>query len=226
MKEVETTHYWPLPFNLLTFANFRKYPNEFADHVISNDVLSRTILPNGLLVTDRLLQLKQPIPSFLRRIGLPFPETTYFFERSVLNPQTQEFEATTHNLSMRSFFQATEICSYFADNETGGTNFHQKASFTACSYFSKVIEDFAVSRFKSNADKGRQGLTSVIKSLEDELEDFGMKFEKKIGDVKHSLEDLEHRMQESLEDVKTQFSAFEESCGGQWESPYHHNPFC
>jgi hypothetical protein len=226
MKEIETKHYWQYPFDLLTFANFRKYPNEFADHVISNDVLSRKILPNGLMVTDRLLQLKQPIPSFLRRLGLPFPETTYFFERSILNPQTQAFEATTHNLSMRSFFQATEICSYFADKESGGTNFHQKASFTACSYFSKIIEDFAVSRFESNADKGRKGLRSVLQALEDELEEFGTKFGQKIGDVKHSLEDLEHRMHGTMEDVKTQFSAFEESCAGNWENPLDHNPFC
>lgn len=120
MKEVVLNFYWDYPWSLLTFANFSKYPNEHANHVLSVDVISRSITPAGLLVTDRLLQLKQPIPSFLRKIGLPFPETTYFLERSYLNPKTQAYSATSYNLSMRSFFLAQETCSFDSDPEKGG----------------------------------------------------------------------------------------------------------
>ena len=242
MKEVETNFYWDYPWKLFTFANYNKYPNEFATHVVSVDVIQRQVTPEGLLVTDRLLQLKQPLPSILRRLGLPVPETSYFLERSVINPQTQHYEATSYNLSMRSLFQATEICYVKADPEKGGTQFQHKAQFTACSYFSKLVEDAAVSRFESNAVKGREGMQSVLKKLEEEVDWFSKEFKLHLEKVKMQLVDLEKGLENRLEsiesDVKKQIlkpawlgfsplvKSLDSSCSGRWYSEFHNNPFC
>ncbi|KAJ3302475.1 hypothetical protein HDV03_004963 [Kappamyces sp. JEL0829] len=242
MKEVATEFYWHYPWTNFTYGNFNKYPNEFATHVVSVDVIDRNITKDGLLVTDRILQLKQPIPSILRKIGLPFPETTYFLERSILNPQTKHYEATTHNLSMRSFFQAIEICSIKADPEQGGTKFQQKAQFTACTYFNRLVEDAAVSRFESNAEQGREAMKLVLEKLHLEVDWFAREFDHQMAQVKKGISRLEHRLEDFEHGVKTHMhtlnsvgvsAAFQshtdtidEGCSGKWHSHLHSNPFC
>lgn len=186
MKEVENKYYWEYPFGFLTFANYRKYPNQHSDHVISVDVVDRKIDTKGFIITDRIFQLKQPVPLVLRSLGIALPETTFFLERSVLDPTSQEYTATSYNLTMRQFFEATESCKLTAKN--GGTVYQQKASFTAFSYFSKMIEEVAVSRFEANAAKGRDGLRSVLDSLELELKTIGMAPVKMHAESRMSLE--------------------------------------
>jgi hypothetical protein len=239
MKEFRTEFYWEYPWTNFTYGNFNKYPNEYASHVVSVDVIDRRITREGLLVTDRILQLKQPIPSILRKIGLPFPETTYFLERSTLNPQTQHYEATSYNLSMRSFFQAIEICSFKGDPEQGGTQFRQRAQFTACSYFARILEDVAVSRFESNAATGRVAMKSVLEKLHQEMDWFGKEFEDQMRKVKVGLANIEHRLEDFEQDVKSHMARkstsnsfykaanqADKACSGKWHTSFHSNPFC
>ena len=153
----------------MTFANWLKYPNEHSSHVLSCDVINRKLTPTGELQTDRLLCLKQPIPSLLRKVGFQIPEKTWFLERSILNPKTQIYESKSYSLSMRSLFQAEEICIYENDEESG-TLFTQKAQFTVFSYFSKLIEEQAGKRFLMNAERGRKGLESVVMKVGAEAE--------------------------------------------------------
>lgn len=239
MKEVQTSFYWDYPWKLFTFGNFNKYPNEFASHVISVDVLNRHITSEGYLITDRLLQLKQPIPSILRKLGLPIPETSFFLERSTLDPVTQHYEATSYNLSMRSLFHAIEVCSFKQDPTTGGTQFEQRAKFTACSLFSRLVEEAAVSRFESNAARGRMGMQSVLSKLHNEVDWFKHEFEqhmmkakKTMNQLEHQLDDLEIGLKSRINSqnfwtgFKTSTALVEDGCSGKWYSPSHHNPFC
>jgi hypothetical protein len=166
-----------------------KYPNEYASHVASVDVISRHISPTGEIITDRLLQLKQPIPSIIKKIGISFPEVTYFLERSTLNRETLVFQAKSYSLSLRSIFRAREVCTFSADPESGGTVFVQEAEFTAFSFFSKIIETAAVNRFHANAAQGRMGLESV-------LENIGAQAEKVANDAIA----FEHRLAQGLKD--------------------------
>lgn len=192
---------WPT----LTLGNFNKYPNEHANHVLSVDVISRTIEPSGELVTVRLLQMKQPIPSIFQKLGLPFPEKSYFLERSVLNKKTQVYEATSYSLNMRDFFQAEEVCRYHADQTNGGTLFTQTAKFTAFSYFANMIEEIAINRFKANASKGIKGLEAsmekikvefgeTLNELEQKFEKMGMEIEKAGLEAKETINELDKEL--------------------------------
>eukprot|EP00842_Homolaphlyctis_polyrhiza_P003541 jgi/Hompol1/4188/HPOL_007003-RA len=161
------SHSWPL----LTFANWRKYPNEHAPHVLSVDVLSRRVNPEtGVLETERLLRCKQTVPGVLRALGFNIPEEAYFLETSTLDPETQTYVAKSINLSLRSLFTAEETCVFKPDplKPSELTCFSQRmeiATVGALSMFSRLIEDAAVSRFQANAARGRQGLESVVQAL-------------------------------------------------------------
>ncbi|KAJ3270528.1 hypothetical protein HDV01_007731 [Terramyces sp. JEL0728] len=209
MREVEQQHRFEFPWKVLTFANWNKYPNEHASHVASVDIISRNIAPDGKLITHRLLQLKQPIPSIFKKLGIPYPESAYFLEMSVLDPQTQQFEATSVSLSMRNFVRAKETCCFSPDPESGGTLFLQKASFTAFSFFAKIIEEVAVNRFEANSARGRHGLESVIEKISTEIENFALgakDFETRVASkVKEGIVGLEKEYSTKINEVEHQF---------------------
>ncbi|KAI8802878.1 PRELI-like family-domain-containing protein [Cladochytrium replicatum] len=170
MKLFQATHQFDHPWDTLTRANWRKYPNELSDHVLSVDILSRSVDPQtGVLRTERLLCCKQNAPSLLRRLMPSIPEYAYFREVSELNPNTREYTAQSVNLTLRNLLTVTETCVYRADpTDATKTIFEQRASVVAgvaSSAFKAVagmMEDVCVSSFKTNAEKGRRALEMVV----------------------------------------------------------------
>ncbi|KAL2912966.1 hypothetical protein HK105_207532 [Polyrhizophydium stewartii] len=181
------------PWGLLTSANFQKYPNEHASHVLSVDTLERTVDPaTGVISSTRLLRCKQALPSVIRRLGFNVSDEAFFLETSTLDPTTQIYTAKTVNLSLRSLFTAEETCVFKPDpqNPLQHTRFSQRAEITtvgALSLFSRLVEDAAVNRFKANAAKGRQGLESVIQAVIAEAQSVEARV---AGGLKESLEGL------------------------------------
>lgn len=58
-------------FHQLAGTIFRKYPNEYAQHVVSVDVLDRSIDPEtGVLRTERLIGVNQPAPRWVASVSL------------------------------------------------------------------------------------------------------------------------------------------------------------
>jgi hypothetical protein len=165
MKLWETEHTFEHPWHTITLAHWNKYPNPYAQHVISVDIINREIR-DGKLYTERLLQCRQPAPSIFRRIGFGFPETTWFVEYSVTDPKTRDYKAVTHNLSMREYFCCQETLTY-STVSTHRTMYSVNAKVTAVGFsaLGSLVEHAAVNRFKANALKGRQGLEAAIDSL-------------------------------------------------------------
>ncbi|KAJ3005200.1 UNVERIFIED_CONTAM: hypothetical protein HDU68_004709 [Siphonaria sp. JEL0065] len=113
MKLFEQTQTISYPWDIVTTANWIKYPNEISTHVISLDILSREVDPvSGVLRTERLLCCKQSSPKFLRTIGVPIPEVAWFREVSYLDPKTRTYTATSVNLTMRNIMVVKETCIY------------------------------------------------------------------------------------------------------------------
>ncbi|KAJ3025458.1 UNVERIFIED_CONTAM: hypothetical protein HDU68_007118 [Siphonaria sp. JEL0065] len=113
MKLFEQTQTISYPWDIVTTANWIKYPNEISTHVISLDILSREVDPvTGVLRTERLLCCKQSSPKFLRTIGIPIPEVAWFREVSYLDPKTRTYTATSVNLTMRNIMVVKETCVY------------------------------------------------------------------------------------------------------------------
>jgi hypothetical protein len=235
----EAQHKFAYSWPVITLGNWQKYPNPYSTHVLSVDVISRHINKNGELVTDRLLQMKQPIPSLFKKLGLPFPEVSFFFERSILNRETQVLKATSYSLSMRSLFRAEELCSYNADPSTGGTLFIQKANFTAFSFFSSLIEEIAINRFIANAGNGKLGLESAIHKVINSAESFALgafeeakQIESKLEmNVKETFYELETTLEKVGNEAKETMSELDKEFGGHisrvFEQDYTkvYNPF-
>lgn len=175
MKLFATSHVFPFPWHTLTTANWRKYPNDMAQHVISCDVIDRHVDERGVLHTERLIVCKQNAPSIMRRFGVS--DIAYFREVSTLDPSGKEYTATTVNMSLTNICTVVETCSFIPDpnHPIDSTLFEQRGNVTAgkaLSALGRLVEEAAVNRFYSNAHVGRAALQSVIDMVVAEAKEF------------------------------------------------------
>ncbi|SGY68095.1 BQ5605_C004g02848 [Microbotryum silenes-dioicae] len=126
----ETSCTFGFPWTAQVFAVLNKYPNPLAPHVVSIDVISRTILDDGTIRSERLLGLQQDSPKWVNRM-LGSEDTTYCREvsfvvpSSLVNPAVSSTEATSTchleppkllmastNLTLSHIMQCRESISY------------------------------------------------------------------------------------------------------------------
>jgi PRELI-like family len=90
-----TTSDYQYPFETVTLAIFSKYPNPFASHVESCDVIERT-LKDGILTTTRLFKKTGKLPSWVTWISM---RNAYVLEKSVVDLRKKRMVVETRNLS-------------------------------------------------------------------------------------------------------------------------------
>lgn len=169
MKLFEAQHVFNAPWNLVSVANWSKYPNKNCPHVTAVDVVDRRVDPNtGVLYTERIIKCKQSAPAWAMKL-LGGQEDTYIREISEVDPNSRVLRMTSKNMSLSHFLTVQEVVTYKpAQSDPHHTVFNQEAKVTAYGFFSTLarkIEDMSVDRFKENAIKGRQGFESVLQSL-------------------------------------------------------------
>ncbi|KAI8920110.1 hypothetical protein PhCBS80983_g02966 [Powellomyces hirtus] len=209
MKFTENQYLFAHPFGTITEANWRKYPNEYSSHVLSVDILSREVCPTtGVLRSERLVSVKQSAPALLRRL-LPIPEVTYFREVSFLDPKRKSYKAISNNLSMRSIVDVEETCEFNAADpqspDSGGTVFKQRAEVNALgalSYAARLVEETAVSSFKANSWKGRQGLETVVDKILMEAEGLEAGFKELEAEFKNLEADFKEGIEAGIEGMR------------------------
>ncbi|KAG0677046.1 hypothetical protein C6P40_003073 [Pichia californica] len=168
MKEFSATQYFDYPWEYVTAANWRKYPNEISTHVVAVDVLRREFDPvNQILKSERLITCKQPIPKWLKAF-VANADTSYVREVSVVDRLGETLTLRSVNLTMAKLLKVYETVIYTPDKSDplNKTKFSQLAQFKSNAGWSKLenqIESWAVERFQQNASKGKLGFESILK---------------------------------------------------------------
>ena len=167
MKLFANTHAFSHSWQQVTAANWRKYPNEMSPQVVNVDILNRSVDPTtGIMKTERLIACKQPIPSWMRRL-FGADDVSYCYEVSYTDARRQSHESTTTNLTFSDMMRLEERVKYTADPQkpTEQTVMEQSVAVDADAFYSAIknrVEEFSVSRFQVNAEKGRAALEMVI----------------------------------------------------------------
>ncbi|CAH1768007.1 11031_t:CDS:2 [Entrophospora sp. SA101] len=169
MKLFETSYTFLYPWSKVSAAHWNKYPNDNCPHVVTIDVLDRSVDPKtGILRTERLVKIHQNIPRIFRRIFGDFAES-YAREVSEVDPKNKLLKMTSTNLTMRNIINVSEIITYAEDpNDPSRTLFKQEARIRcneSINKFTNYIEDFFIQRFRENSMKGRQGFEGVLEKL-------------------------------------------------------------
>ncbi|WYZ41721.1 hypothetical protein EsH8_V_000616 [Colletotrichum jinshuiense] len=152
-------------------ANWRKYCpwNDKTTHVLAVDILARSVDPStGILRTERLITGKQTAPKWIASlIGTSGGDSdiSQVFEVSYVDPATKTVTMVSQNLTFANLISVQETVVYKPISATQ-TQFVQDAQITAlCGGWQKIknsIEDQCISRFRDNAQKGKEGFESVL----------------------------------------------------------------
>ncbi|KAJ7042667.1 PRELI-like family-domain-containing protein [Mycena alexandri] len=176
------------PWSHVVVGMWHKYPNPKCSHVVSIDVLDRTVDPEtGIIRTERILGCKQKTPTWIVKVRLlrqsrsmcrltPVlqifggSEDAFVREISFIDPTTQNATITSVNLSLSQFATCFERIQYLPapNNRTSFTQTAEiQARMTLWRSAADGLEKWLVQRFEQNAHLGKLGFTDVLRSLEE-----------------------------------------------------------
>lgn len=95
------------PWSIVSLAFFLRYPNPYAAHVTSCDVISRDFTPSGTLVTTRLILKRGSLPRWAPQ-GIISRAESWVIEESEVDPFGQVVKCKTKNLDHVKVMQVEE----------------------------------------------------------------------------------------------------------------------
>lgn len=215
MKIFESTHLFNYPWEQVSAANWKKYPNEMSTQVMAVDILRREVDPKTrILKTERLITCEQSIPSWLRFLvgGM---NKSYVREISEVDPINKTLIMRSINLTMNNLLQVYEVVTYKPDpnDPLNKTVFYQEAQITAYASIARIcnkVEEWSVDRFDFNAKRGKIGFESVLKQVHTNWNEVRTAIEgtvhDNLNDVKFAIGEKVNAWDEVTEKVKHQLS--------------------
>jgi hypothetical protein len=95
------------PWSIVSLAYFLRYPNPYASHVISCDVISRTHTQSGTLLTTRLILKRGALPRWAPQ-GIISRAESWIVEESEVDPTGKVVTCRTRNLDHVKVMQVEE----------------------------------------------------------------------------------------------------------------------
>ncbi|KAE9410680.1 MSF1-domain-containing protein, partial [Gymnopus androsaceus JB14] len=174
MHFVNQTFNYEHPWSHVVIGMWYKYPNPKCTHVVSVDVLERSVDPKtGVIRTERVLGCKQKAPKWIVKL-FGGSEDAFVREISFIDPRTQNATITSENLSLSQFATCLEKIQYTPSKNAGSTTFLQTAEIQARMAIWRSaadgLEKWMAQRFEQNAQLGKMAFTDVLRRLWDERE--------------------------------------------------------
>jgi len=167
VKLFSTDHIFQHPFERVTSAFWRKYPNDKAGHVKAIDITDRRIDEQGRLITNRIMSCQSVLPGWLRSAGLP--QSCFVAESSIVDPATRTMVVKSNNLSGSSLIVVEETCTYKADAAAPASSTHYKheARFTAfLPFVAGKFESYSVANLQSKSKDGMAMIENLCQRIE------------------------------------------------------------
>ena len=95
------------PWPVVSLAFFLRYPNPYASHVVSADVISRSFTPEGTLITKRLVLKRGALPKWFPQ-GIVSRAEAWVVEESEVDPYGKVVRCQTRNLDHVKVMQVHE----------------------------------------------------------------------------------------------------------------------
>ncbi|KAG9104599.1 hypothetical protein FRC06_001066 [Ceratobasidium sp. 370] len=165
VKFFSQSHLYDEDWPTVTLAFFLRYPNPFAAHVISCDVIDRSLTPSGTLHTTRLILKRGNAPKWLPRGVVPRSQS-WIIEESEVDSAGRRVSCATRNLEHTKALRVIEQVS-LRPVEDGRTLHTTEARFVSRFGWglTKRIENYASTKFRANIEKSRQGISLVMNLL-------------------------------------------------------------
>eukprot|EP00761_Pharyngomonas_kirbyi_P010784 gb/GECH01010807.1/.p1 GENE.gb/GECH01010807.1/~~gb/GECH01010807.1/.p1 ORF type:complete len:191 (+),score=27.45 gb/GECH01010807.1/:1-573(+) len=161
------SHVYDHPWERVTFAHWRKYPNPNCPHVLDVDVTNRHLDPEGKLHSTRIMTCKQAIPDWVMKVV--GSSQAYVLEQTEVDPKQKVMTLKSKNLSFPNLISVQETCTYRPDPaDHMRTLFQQKAKIEVQvppMFLARKAEGMTLSTFHQKAKTG----LDVVESLCDKI---------------------------------------------------------
>ncbi|XP_054719592.1 protein slowmo-like [Uloborus diversus] len=210
MKIWTSEHTFQHPWETVTQAAWRKYPNPMNPAVEAIDIVDRSI-SNGVLKTHRLISSKWGLPSWASRL-LGADKTCYASEHSEVNPTNKTMTLMTKNLTFCNEVSVVEKLTYSPHpSKEDCTLLKQEAVVTIRNVpLSSYIEDYLAKTISNNANKGRQAMEWVIGKINDEVHGLTQKTVKGMDELTVTAKKSISVVEDLTSSAKNDFNHFAE----------------
>lgn len=177
------------PWTHVQLGIWKKYPNPHCTHVMTVDVLDRSVDPKtGVVRTERILGCKQKAPSWIVKVGhrlrlcgmctclrsmklLGGSNDAFVREVTFVDPLNERTTIISTNMSMSQYVTCTERIQYTPSPSAPleKTSFLQTAEIQTrmplLKSLANRLEQWSCERFGDNAKLGRMGFEFVLRNL-------------------------------------------------------------
>jgi len=170
VKLFSQSHTYLHPWNNVTSAFWRKYPNPLAPQVIEVDCYDRSLdVKSGDLTTRRIVTCEiGGLPDWMSQIGVS--NRIFCYETTVVNAERQEMVVKSRNLTMSSVMLIEETCAYKSHpSNANWTQYSQEARISAFfPLLSSRLESFTHTCLSSKAIKGLEAIEFLCQRIHKE----------------------------------------------------------
>ncbi|KAG7188732.1 hypothetical protein KM043_008352 [Ampulex compressa] len=206
MKIWTSEHIFNHPWETVTQAAWRKYPNPINPAVIGTDVIDRKVV-NGVLHTHRLVSSRWGFPGWTQPL-IGHANICYASERSEVDPTNKEMVLKTRNLTFCNNIAVDETVRYTPHpTDTSKTLLTQEAVITVQGVpLTSYMENLLTSRISFNANMGRQAMEWAIDKLESEVKELANTAVKSTDELFHQtcrqIDDLTSKTKHSMDELQ------------------------
>jgi len=150
------------PWAIVSLAFFMRYPNPYASHVLSCDVISRTVTTSGTLLTTRLILKSGSLPKWAPQ-GIVSRAESWVVEESEVDPNGKVMRCITKNLDHVKVMSVEERI-LLEQPQDGKSLLSTEARFVSGFGWglTKSIENHGLAKFKANIQRSREGLSVIL----------------------------------------------------------------
>ncbi|EJF66423.1 MSF1-domain-containing protein [Dichomitus squalens] len=162
MKFYSQSFLYDDPWSIVSLAYLLRYPNPYANHILSCDVISREVTPEGSLRTTRLILKKGSLPRWAPA-GMIQRAESWVLEESEVDPLGKNMRCTTKNLDHVKVMRVEEHI-HIRQAEDGKTLQTTEAMFLSGFGWglTKKIENYGLAKFKANLQRSREGFFVIL----------------------------------------------------------------
>ncbi len=166
----ETEHIYRYPWDIVSRAFWRKYPNPRLQYVVRMDIVSRFIDNGGRLCTARVAKcVERGMPEWVESI---LGRYWYVYEETICDPVAKTLELKSTNLTFRTVTTIDEMCLYRQQAAPDDSMTHTKYSQDSrIAFFIPLVSDqlerLSLNRGQENAVKGLSSMEDLCKRILD-----------------------------------------------------------
>lgn len=151
-------------WDLVCSSVFRRYPNPWSKHVLSDDVISREV-QGPILKTIRVIMKTNKLPSVFA--SLVTLKNGFVVEESHVNRETKTIVTYTRNLTHTSFMTLHERCEYTISPESNNWTLLKRQAWINSGVYglARTVEAFGTDRYRKNIKKSLKGLEYIIQKM-------------------------------------------------------------